>query len=191
VIVSLGHVIPTRSRLALVRALPHVLRRHPDAKVLVVGGVYDDTFLHLARQLGVRDALVVVGPVPHDEVRDYLAAATVECHDLDGRTLGITTMEAMAAGVPVFAAVRRDVFPGIDFADWPALQIVDSATTEQIAEALCALIESEAMRGAVVAEQLRFVDEHFAAERVAAQYLDLFAEQVPEAPRRRPVGSRS
>jgi glycosyltransferase involved in cell wall biosynthesis len=61
VILSLGHAIPLRDRLLLVRALPEILRRHPRAKVVVVGRVYDDRFLHLAEELGVRDAVVADG----------------------------------------------------------------------------------------------------------------------------------
>jgi glycosyltransferase involved in cell wall biosynthesis len=176
VILSLGHVIPTRSRLPLIRALPAILERHPEATVLVVGGIYDDRFLHLADDLGVRANVIATGPVPHDEVADYLAAATVDCHDLDGHTLGITTMEVMAAAVPMFAVVRRDAFPGIDFADWPMLRVVDAATPAQIADALCRLIDSPELRAEVACEQLRFVRRHFRAADVACRYLQLFAE---------------
>src|SRR6185437_7488186 len=48
-IVSVGHVIPQRSRIALAKALPLVLERFPDVVVVVVGGVYHDEFLHIAR----------------------------------------------------------------------------------------------------------------------------------------------
>ena len=178
VILSLGHVIPTRSRLPLIRALPAILERHPDVKVLVVGGIYDRRFLRLADRSGVRHAVIAVGEVPHSVVADHLAAATVDCHDLDGHTLGITTMEAMAAGVPVFAIVRRDVFPGLDFADWPALQVVESASPAQIAEALCALLESPSRRREVACQQLDLVRSHFGATDIARRYLELFAEVV-------------
>jgi glycosyltransferase involved in cell wall biosynthesis len=176
IILSLGHVIPTRSRLPLIRALPRILDRHPHATVLVVGAIRDHRFLRLAEELGVRDRVVAVGAVAHREVADYLAAAALDCHDLDGHTLGITTMEVMAAGVPMFAIVRRDVFPGIDFRDWPALQVVEEATSEEIADALCRLLDSRELRAEVVEQQLRFVTAHFRADDVADRYLRLFDE---------------
>jgi len=178
VILSIGHVIPIRSRVPLVRALPHLVRELPSVVVLVVGGVYDDEFQRLAEELGVEDHLVVVGRVPHREVTDHLAAATVECHDLDGHSLGITTLEAMAAGVPTFARVRRDVFPGIDLDEWPGLQVVEVADPEAIAAALLALLRSEALRESVAAQQRAFVDRYFRCEVVAASYLVLLAELV-------------
>src|SRR5207249_4154214 len=53
IILSTGHVIPLRDRLALVEAMPAVLREVPDAKLLVVGGIYYDAFLRRAAELGV------------------------------------------------------------------------------------------------------------------------------------------
>jgi glycosyltransferase involved in cell wall biosynthesis len=114
VILSVGHVIPLRDRVRLVRALPQVLAKLPDAVVLVVGQVYYDAFLKLADQLGVAHAIHAVGPVPKAEIPDYLAAADVETHDLDGYGLGTASLESMAAGTPVVAALRPDNFPGIE-----------------------------------------------------------------------------
>ncbi len=191
VLLSLGHVIPIRSRVPLVRALPYVLREHPDVKVLVVGEVYYDEFLHVADELGVRDHLVVVGRVPHREVPDYLAASTAESHDLDGHGLGITTMEVMAAHVPVFARVRRDVFPSVDLDQWPELQIVESAEPEAIAEAINLLLSTPEVRARVADRQYEFVQQHFRAEVVAGQYLELFEGIVAgKLPPGRPIVDR-
>ena len=180
VILSIGHVIPIRSRVPLVRAMPHLVRELPSVIVLVVGEVYDDGFQRLAGELGVADHLVVVGCVPHREVADHLAAATVECHDLDGHSLGITTLEAMAAGVPTFARVRRDVFPGIDLDEWPVLRVVEQADPAAIASALLSLLRSAPERAAVATQQRAFVDRYFRSDVVAAAYLELFAELVCE-----------
>ncbi len=182
VILSFGHVIPIRSRVPLVRALPYVVAEFPNVRVVVVGEVYYPEFQEVAEQLGVADRLVVVGRVPHHEVPDYLAAAEVESHDLDGHGLGITTMEVMAARVPIFARVRRDVFPGIDLDQWPELQIVETAEPHAIAEAICNLLRSAEFRAQVAERQWEFVNRYFRAEVVAGQYLGIFAELVDGGP---------
>lgn len=176
VILSFGHVIPIRSRVPLIQALPRIVEQFPDVRVLVVGEVYYDEFLRLAKELGVADHIVVIGRVPHVEVPDYLAAATVESHDLDGHGLGITTLEVMAARVPIFARVRRDVFPGIDLDQWPELQIVESAEPTAIADSICHLLESPQFRKHVADRQFEFVNRYFRADVVARQYLDLFED---------------
>ena len=117
VVVSLGHVIPLRDRVALVEALPKVLAEFPNARLVVVGHVYYDVFLRRARELGVDEAIVSTGAVARADVPDYLAAADVETHDLQGYGMGTATLESMAAGVAVIAGVRPDNFPGIDLDD--------------------------------------------------------------------------
>jgi glycosyltransferase involved in cell wall biosynthesis len=176
IILSFGHVIPIRSRVPLIQALPRIVERFPEVRVLVVGEVYYDEFQRLAEKLGVVDHVVVTGRVPHAEVPDYLAAATVESHDLDGHGLGITTMEVMAARVPIFARVRRDVFPGIDLDQWPELQIVETADPVAIADSICHLLESAEFRRKVAECQYEFVSTYFRADIVSRQYLDLFDE---------------
>jgi glycosyltransferase involved in cell wall biosynthesis len=176
IILSFGHVIPIRSRVPLILALPHIVKQFPDVSVVVVGEVYYDEFQRLAEKLDVSEHVLVVGRVLHAEVPDFLAAATVESHDLDGHGLGITTMEVMAARVPIFARVRRDVFPGIDLDDWPQLQIVESADPLAIADSICHLLGSANFRAEVAATQFEFVNRYFRAEIVARQYLELFAE---------------
>jgi glycosyltransferase involved in cell wall biosynthesis len=113
-ILSLGHVIPLRDRVSLVEAMPKVLADCPDAKLVVVGTVYYPAFQTRAAQLGVADAVIALGAVPKGDVPDFLAAAAVETHDLQGYGMGTATLESMAAGVPVVVAVRPDNFPGVD-----------------------------------------------------------------------------
>lgn len=178
VLLSFGHVIPIRNRVALVRALPMIATEFPGVKLVVVGEVYDTEYQRVAAQLGVSDHVITTGRVPHADVGDYLAAATVESHDIAIHGLGITTMEVMAARVPVFASVRRDVFPGIDLDDWPELQIVESAEPEMIAATICALLRSPELRCAVAERQYEFVSTYFRSEAVAARYLDVFDELI-------------
>ena len=93
----------------------------------------------------------------------------------------------MAAGVPVFARVGRDLYPGIDLDEWPHLRIVERAAPEEIADAIAALLRHTDEREAVVRDQAAFVGRHFRAEVVAGQYLELFASLTDANPL--PLGS--
>ena len=64
---------------SLVRAMPVVNRRVPDAKLLIVGsgGTYADQLRDLASQLGVEHCVEFAGRVPFEEVPSYLAASDV------------------------------------------------------------------------------------------------------------------
>jgi glycosyltransferase involved in cell wall biosynthesis len=177
VILSFGHVIPIRSRKPLMRALPALIEEVPDAVVLVVGQVYDSEFLRIAEELGVADRVIAVGRVPHAEVPDFLAASDLECHELDGHGIGITTFEVMAAGVPVVAAAPNDTFPGINLGAWPALQLSGDPSPAALASRIADVLgASEKDLQEMVAQQREFIQRNFSTEVVAESYLAMFKE---------------
>lgn len=179
-IVSLGHVIPQRNRLALIRALPQVLAAHPDALVVVVGGVYHDEFLSVAKELGVEDSIVAVGARPQREIPDYLAAAAVEVHELEGQGFGTASLEALAAGVPVAAGVRKDNFIEVLLRDGEDLFLVpgranddERADIDALADVLIRVLDDpQAARAAVSDNARNLIDSHFTIKRVADAHLD-------------------
>lgn len=184
-VVSLGHVIPLRDRVALVEAWPKVLAELPTARLVVVGHVYYDVFLRRARELGVAHTLVSTGAVPRTDVPDYLAAAAVEAHDLQGYGMGTATLESMAAGVAVVAGVRPDNFAGIDLHSGdggvgPSCVVVPPDDPEAIADALVALLRDDERRAGIGASGRDLVARHFTMDVVLAQHLRVLQSLVAE-----------
>jgi glycosyltransferase involved in cell wall biosynthesis len=179
IVVSIGHVIPQRDRTRLIRAMPRVLAKMPDASCVIIGGVYYDQFLKLAEELGVRHAIHAVGAVSRDEVRDYLAAAATEIHDLDGYGLGTASLESMAAGLPIVAAVRSDNFPGLDLRDGEHLLRVPVDDDDALAEAIIEILANPAEARRRVGEGGRkLVLEHFTLDRVLGRHLDVLTRMA-------------
>lgn len=182
-IVSLGHVIPQRNRIALVRALPAVLQAHPDALVVVVGGVYHDEFLHVAEHLGVQDSVMAIGARPSAEIPDTLAGAALEVHELEGQGFGTASLEALAAGVPVVAGVRTDNFLEIPLRDGEELYLVaprsvddDRADIDSLATTITKVLDDPAAaRAAVSANAARLIDDHFTIHAIGDRHLEVLA----------------
>lgn len=170
ILLSLGHVISLRNRHALVRALPRILAEHPDLTVVIVGDVRDETFLEIARDFRVEDAIMCLGSVPHSDIKDLLAAAEIEMHDLQGWGLGITTMEAMCAGVPIVAWATDDNYPGLSLRSFEGLMLLDSAGPAELSAATLELLADPDRRAAAIAGQQRLVDEIFDPMAVARAY---------------------
>ncbi|GCE77696.1 glycosyltransferase family 4 protein [Cellulomonas biazotea] len=177
IILSLGHVIPLRDRVALVEAMPRVLESVPDARLVVVGRVYYDPFLRRAEELGVAGSVVATGAVPKSSVPDFLAAASVESHE-QGIGLGTATLEAMAAGVPVVAPARKDNFPTIELGHREHLWFVPVGDSAALSDALVEALVDRELAARVGANAARVVQESFALERVLDQHLDVLAEMT-------------
>ena len=175
IILSLGHVVPLRDRINLTKALPSLVFKYPELRVLVVGMVKDDRFLKLAKELGVEERLLVVGPVAHSEIRDYLAVADVEIHDLDGRGLGITSVEAMDAGVPIVAWAVDDNYPQFSLRGYGPSGFIDDGSPESITARIDMILSDEQFRTEVKASQRKLVDDIYSVQSVTRQYLEILA----------------
>jgi phosphatidylinositol alpha-1,6-mannosyltransferase len=111
VVVCVSRLVPRKGQDTLIRAMPLVRRRVPDAALLLVGGgPYRSTLDGLAGECGVARHVVFTGTVPWAELPDHHAAGDVfamPCRTrrggLDVEGLGIVYLEASAVGLPVVA----------------------------------------------------------------------------------------
>ncbi|CAO5240939.1 glycosyltransferase family 4 protein [Frankia sp. AgKG'84/4] len=111
VVVCVSRLVPRKGQDMLVRALPMLRRRVPEAALLLVGGGPHRAKLErLAREVGVADHVRFTGSVPWAELPAHYAAGDVfamPCRSrlggLEVEGLGIVYLEASAAGLPVVA----------------------------------------------------------------------------------------
>ena len=88
----------------LLTALPAMLLRDPDIRILLVGGGFQEKELRaLASQLGIEDKVIFTGRVPHDQVQRYYDLVDVLVYPrLKMRLTDLVTplkpLEAMAQG---------------------------------------------------------------------------------------------
>jgi phosphatidylinositol alpha-1,6-mannosyltransferase len=109
VIVCVSRLVPRKGQDMLIRALPAVRRRVPDAALLLVsGGPYRAKLERLAREQSVESDVVFTGSVPWAELPAHYAAGDVyampcrtRAAGLDVEGLGIVYLEASATGLPV------------------------------------------------------------------------------------------
>ncbi len=103
-IVFLGRVVEEKQIDKLIRAFA-TLDPALDARLQIMGGGDQENKLKaLARQLGVSDRVQFSGYVTEDELRDGLTNARVFAMPSIAELQSISTMEAMASGLPIVAA---------------------------------------------------------------------------------------
>ncbi|MGN9808760.1 glycosyltransferase family 4 protein [Micromonospora sp. BQ11] len=166
VVVCVSRLVPRKGQDMLIRAMPEIRRRVPDAALLIVGGgPYRAALGKLARQAGVERDVVFTGSVPTAELPAHYAAGDVYAmpcrtrnRGLDVEGLGIVYLEASATGLPVVAgdsggapdAVREGetgyVVPGRDvaaLADRVATLLADRDLARHLGAAGRAWVERE------------------------------------------------
>ena len=86
----------------LIKAIPLVLERFPDAKFVLAGqGPQEDYIKGLSKSLGVSDSVRFTGWIVHDELPRYLAAADVYVSTSLSDGGPVSTLEAMSCELPV------------------------------------------------------------------------------------------
>ncbi len=94
----------------LLNALPDLVARHPDLRLLLVGGGPQEAAVAaLVNQLGLQEVVVTTGRVPHDRVQDYYNLVDIFVYPrLPMRLTELVTplkpLEAMAQGRLVVAS---------------------------------------------------------------------------------------
>lgn len=109
VVVCVSRLMPRKGQDTLIEAMPELLRRVPDAALLIVGGgPYRETLVKMVEKARLGDHVVITGGVPFAELPNHYAAGDVfamPCRSrhrgLDVEGLGIVYLEAAAVGLPV------------------------------------------------------------------------------------------
>ncbi len=179
VIVCVSRLVPRKGQDTLIHALPAVRRRVPDAMLLLVGGgTYRDELETLAGSLGVSDAVVFTGGVPHGELPAHYAAGDVfamPCRTrrggLDVEGLGIVYLEASATGLPVLVGNSGGAPDAV--IDGETGYVVDGRAVSAVAERLTELLLDEDLRHRLGRAGRAWVQRDWQWDLLAARLGDL------------------
>ncbi|MDH3014280.1 glycosyltransferase family 4 protein [Gordonia alkanivorans] len=154
----------------LMRALPSVVEKFPDVRVLVVGGGNQAALRRRAGTLA--DHLVFLGQVDDATKARALASADVYCApNLGGESFGIVLVEAMAAGAAVIASSLNAFRRVLD--DGRAGKLVDTGSPDQLAAGIISLLSDDEAREQLVARG-RVRADKYDWSRVADQILRVY-----------------
>lgn len=148
VILSVSRLVARKGLRTLIKCLPLIHRRHPDAHLLIVGGGPDlDRLKTMTSSSGVESSVTFAGPQPWDEIPRYYSAGDIFALPTHARFWGTETeglplvfVEAAAAGLPLVGGdvggVRDAVREG------ETGYIVDGNNLEETAGAIIKLIDA-------------------------------------------------
>ena len=100
-LLAVGRLIAQKDHPTLLRAFAAFTRRHPDARLAILGsGPLEAETRRSSHELGLDDAVLLPG---RSSIRDWLERADVFVHTSRWEGFGIVLLEAMLAGLPVVA----------------------------------------------------------------------------------------
>jgi len=186
-ILFLGRIVPEKGVEFLVRAMPHVLRKIPAAKLSIVGGGTEVERLEaLARKLALGDSVVFHGKVPHDEVKNFFARATVNVlPSIWCENSPVTCYESYIAGLPMVAS-RIGGLPAMVVDDDTGF-LANPRDPEDLAEKIVRVLSDEALH-ARLSDGCRRAFARFSKEKHLARIVEVYEALLASPPDSAPGG---
>jgi glycosyltransferase involved in cell wall biosynthesis len=132
IVLAVGHAYPRKNYAALIAAWPAVARRHPRARLALVGHGPEQG--QLRRRAAGSGSIELRGHVRLDELLALYARARVFCHPSLQENFGIAVVEALASGLGVVVHRQPAVVETVDGLD--GTWIADARAPEQLSRAL-------------------------------------------------------
>jgi phosphatidyl-myo-inositol dimannoside synthase len=145
VVVCVSRLVPRKGQDVLIRAMPRIVRRVPDAALLIVGGGSDRRRIEQLAAEAPRGSVAFAGEVPDADLPAHHAAADVfamPCRSrlagLEVEGFGIVFLEAAAAGKPVVAGDSGGAAEAV--VDGETGLVVDGRHEDAVGEAVASLL---------------------------------------------------
>jgi phosphatidyl-myo-inositol dimannoside synthase len=179
VVVCVSRLVPRKGQDTLIRALPRILAKVPDAVLLIVGGgPYRADLEKLADATGVGADVRFTGAVPWEELPAHYGAGDVfamPCRTrrggLDVEGLGIVYLEASATGLPVVAGDSGGAPDAV--LEGKTGYVVPGGSAEAVADRLVELLLDEGLRRRMGARGRAWVEESWRWDLLAGRLAEL------------------
>lgn len=183
VVGKIARLFPLKGHAELLAALPEVVRRHPDVRVLLVGdGVLRAELESRAAELGIRENLVFAGMVPRERVPEMIAAMDVLVHTSLREGLARVLVQALAMGRPC-VSFNLDGAPEVVVPGETGF-LVEAEDAAGLADALSRLIADPVLRARLGANGRRLVDPAFRAETMVREIDGVYRMLLSRYPER-------
>ena len=169
----------------LIEAMPEILQKRPQAKLVVIGfGPQEEELKRLVRQFGLEKVVLFVGSKAGEELAEYFATADIfigpsvvtDSGDTEGQ--GVVFLEAMASGTAVIASdvggvkdIVRDFETGL---------LVPQKDSGAIAEKTLLLLDDQKLRSELASSGRRLAESEYSWEKTAERFLETYGQIIDE-----------
>ena len=179
VIFTCRQLIPRKGIRFLIKAMPFVLEKHPNVKLLVAGdGMERPSLEKLIDGLMLNENVILLGWIQNDALPDYYNAADISVIPSLEEGFGIPAAEAMGCELPVVSTdagglveVVKDGISGL---------IVPKADEKALAEAIIKLLDNPDMALTMGKAGREVVEKKFTWDKTAENFLMLFEKHLSQ-----------
>ncbi len=171
VILCVQRVDPKSGHEQLIKAMPHVLKKVPDAKLVFVGGksmsnklskdreILHDNILKLIDDLGITKNVIWTGNIDYHKIPEIYNAADLVALCSRNEGFGLSVTEGMACGNPVVGTKVGGI--PLQVKDGKNGFLVEVGDHKDTANKIVKILSDDKLRKTMRNNSLRIVDENF------------------------------
>ncbi len=174
IILSVGALEERKGFQYIIHALPKVLKKEKDIKLIIVGdGNFKGKLINLAKEFGVLSSILFIDYSEHMNTVYNLADVFMLLSQKEA--FGMVVLEAMAVELPVVVS-KDSAFP--EFVDESVGKLVNEKDSEDVANAILEFISNKEKRLKIGKNARKRVIEKFSWDKVAEKYIGLYKETL-------------
>ncbi len=154
----------------LIRALPPVIEKHPEVKVLVLGEMKseENSLVRLAKDLNVFSGMDWLGLVNQEKIPTFFKRSFLSVLPSRLDIFGMVVLESMASGIPVIAADVGGVKEVIKGSG--AGILIDPENPGKLAESIIYLLDNPDKAREMGVRGRRLIEEKFSWEKISEKF---------------------
>ncbi|MBW2045879.1 MAG: glycosyltransferase family 4 protein [Deltaproteobacteria bacterium] len=176
-----GHILKIKGVEYLIRAMPEILKKVTNCKLLITGKIYHkDRFYinirNLIKQLKIENDVVFVGRVEYGSIPKLYSIADLLILPSLEEAQPLVLLEAMAAKIPIIANSLDTIKEFID--DGKNGILVNEGNSEEISKAAIRIFKSNRLRQRLVQNGYGTVEEKFSKDRIIPKILKVYKQEI-------------
>jgi len=177
-ILGVGSVLSQRDYLFQVRVFKELLKIKPNLRYKIIGHIYTDAPIRLAKSLGIDNRIEFTGELPHDQVIEEMHKSDIHWMMTSVKYVGLgtATIEAMLLGIPSISNSPKNLFGNAELIDMENYIYTDSKDVQSVIAKIIAVMDSEELRNKIGRKGRKFVETHLNWDIVGKQMIDLLED---------------
>lgn len=182
--ISLGHVSNLKNRMQLIKSWKLVLKEFPNAKMTIVGGIFDKKTKRLIESLNLNNSVEFTGRVSHSKTLDYVESADFNALFLSknlpyNKCVGGANFEMMAAGLPCIIDASDEFFgKKYSFLSGKHFISAGSRNPEELAKQCIKLFSNPKLRKQIGLNGQDFVINKLTWKQIMKEMIELYEETI-------------
>jgi len=167
----IAQLIERKGHRYLIKIMPEIVKRFPNIRVIFFGkGALEKDFRKMISEISVENYFIFAGF--RNDLENWIGLLDVVVHPADMEGLGVSLIQASAAGVPIIASkvggipeIVRDGLNGF---------LIEKANLSQLLQKLLIILNDHNLRKSMGANGMKIVDDEFSVYSMVEEYYKLY-----------------